>query len=73
MATASEPGYCENPKCKFDYYEAGFRCIDYTREDANEFFDALAREHGVRVGPNGSWDQFWMGHAGENISEFQGA
>lgn len=60
MASAIEMGYRENTS--YDYYEAGKRCQNMTKDMADNCFDSLAKQHGVNSGVYGSWDDFWTGY-----------
>ena len=46
----------------YDYYAAGKRSSNQTCDQAELNFESLARQYGVKAGPYGSWDQFWMGY-----------
>lgn len=46
----------------YDYYAAGKRSVNQIPAQAEVNFQSLARQHGVKNGPYGSWDQFWIGY-----------
>lgn len=59
--TAEEAGY-KVTNTDFDYFAAGKRSQNYTEDQADLAFDSIARQHGVKEGPYGSWDMFWLGY-----------